>query len=545
MKWVKQSSFFYIVIGIVLLLPVILPYFKPGYFPSHDGEWAVVRAGEMFREVRDMQFPPRYSAALNFGYGYPLFNFAYPFPYYLATILHVVHIGFVDSIKVIFASSVIGSFLGMFFLSLYFWKSRKAALASALLYVYLPYRFVDLYVRGSIGESLAFSFYPFLLLSLLFIASKKTRNVGIVCTAILIPMLATTHNISAVFFGIIFIVYIMALLIAHKSKDAMYSLLAVGWGGLLSAYFIVPALIEKANIKLSRTPIADRNLYFVTVGKLTIPTWGYGTPTDSNPFTYQIGLPQLAAFIVSLFAWNKVKNFEKTIFVSYLVLIVIFICMMFPFSSSLWTLPLLSEINYPWTLLLPIGFLICFIVGAIGRLKIGGNLLLALAAISIVMYIPYVKPITVNNFSDDYYITNEATTTSSNELMPLWVKKIPTQHFDKKIVSTGPITDERVQSNKISFQAILDTSEKLSINQIYYPGWRAYNNGVEQEIMYKNAEGIMTINLPSGKNNVVFAFTETPLRFTSNIVSLIAGIGVVGFLVVILWKNLHTKGRIK
>ena len=89
-----------IVIGIICCIPVILPYLSSGYFPTHDGEWAVVRAGEMFREIRDMQFPPRYSTVLNFGYGYPLFNFAYPFPYYVSTFLHVFQIGFIDSIFV-------------------------------------------------------------------------------------------------------------------------------------------------------------------------------------------------------------------------------------------------------------------------------------------------------------------------------------------------------------------------------------------------------------------------------------------------------------
>ena len=98
LHFLKNSKVLFFV-GIFICIPVILPYFHSGYFPSHDGEWAVVRAGEMFREIRDHQFPPRYSGVLNFGYGYPLFNFAYPFPYYVSTLFHFLKLGFTDSIK--------------------------------------------------------------------------------------------------------------------------------------------------------------------------------------------------------------------------------------------------------------------------------------------------------------------------------------------------------------------------------------------------------------------------------------------------------------
>ena len=67
-------------------VPLILPYFKSGFFPTHDGEWAVVRLAEMYREIKDFQFPARFSGYLNFEYGYPLFNFAYPMPYYFGLI---------------------------------------------------------------------------------------------------------------------------------------------------------------------------------------------------------------------------------------------------------------------------------------------------------------------------------------------------------------------------------------------------------------------------------------------------------------------------
>jgi uncharacterized membrane protein len=126
-----------------------LPYFRTGYFPTHDGEWAVVRLAEMNRELRDGQFPPRWSDYLNHGYGYPLFTFTYPLPYYLGAFLNQLGFGLVGAIKALFVLSIFlsGYFMFLFGRSLI---GTAGGLIAAALYVAAPFRLVDLYVRGSI-----------------------------------------------------------------------------------------------------------------------------------------------------------------------------------------------------------------------------------------------------------------------------------------------------------------------------------------------------------------------------------------------------------
>src|SRR3989344_5590527 len=91
------------IFSFLISIPILLPYFHAGYFPTHDGQWAVVRLADMYRTVKDLQIPARYSGYLNAGYGYPLFNFAYPFPYYVGLIPLSLGFGFVGSIKILFA----------------------------------------------------------------------------------------------------------------------------------------------------------------------------------------------------------------------------------------------------------------------------------------------------------------------------------------------------------------------------------------------------------------------------------------------------------
>lgn len=527
-----------IVLGVLVSIPIILPYFNNAYFPTHDGEWAVVRAAEMFRELKDFQFPPRFSQALNFGYGYPLFNFAYPGPYYMTTLIHGMGLSFITSVKILFAVTVPLSFYGMYFFSSAVFKKRSAGIISAILYIFLPYRMVDLYVRGNIGESLAFALFPFIFWCLYKICVKKTKTPYILLGTVFIFLLIISHNIMSIYLGILSVSFLMACIFSKKFKEALLTIATLLWGGLLSAYFIVPALFEKQFIKLSEIPIADRNLYFVTLEKLFISPWGYGTPTDTNAFPYLIGGPQLAG-VLSVFTFHSKKTtFEKSLCISFLITLLILIFMMFSVSQFFWQIPLLSEINYPWTLLLPIGFLASFLSGSVSLLKKGSFLGVILILISIFLYLPFARPSGFIDQQDSFYITNEATTTSSQELMPLWVKEFPMERYVNKVELTGENYASNIQysSKEISFVAEMKNSGPVTVNTIFYPGWRVYVNNSPHHISYENKKGLMVLELPKGTHDVVFYFSETPLRIFSNSISVISGILLCASIVLVLWR---------
>src|SRR5438309_437632 len=119
----------------------------------------VIRFTAFHQTLTTGQFPVRFVDRLNSNYGYPVMNFLYPLPFYLAELPKIIGLNFVDSIKVVFVVSSIASVLLMFWaLTLAF--EPLGAFAGALIYFFIPYRFLDLYVRGSLGENLAFSFIP-------------------------------------------------------------------------------------------------------------------------------------------------------------------------------------------------------------------------------------------------------------------------------------------------------------------------------------------------------------------------------------------------
>ena len=358
MKESFKRLIFLLVLTAIFSIPLTLPYFHQGYFPTHDGEWSVVRLTDMYRELKDHQFPARYSGNLNFGFGYPLFEFAYPLPYYLGIPFHFMHLSFVDSIKLLFLLSVPFSFLGMFFVSRLLWKDDKIAILSAILYLYYPYRLVDLYVRGSLGESLSLVLFPLIIYGILKFSQNKNLF-ALLFAGVSFGALIMTHNIMALeFLPIILLIMAIAVYNTKKEKISLslryLSILLIGFG--ISAFFWIPALAEKKLVALSVTPIDNILMYFVNPLQLIYSPWAYG----GNSISYQLGIVQLfilvcVLFILILKKHTKVTDIQKKLSIGILFLTILYVLLLFPFTIFLWkTVPLMSDITYPWTLLAPI-----------------------------------------------------------------------------------------------------------------------------------------------------------------------------------------------
>src|SRR3990167_10578406 len=140
----------YLFIILVLSLLALWPFFKKGYFETHDGDWMIIRLSAFHQTLTAGQFPVRFVDRLNNNFGYPVFNFLYPLPFYFAEIPKLLGFNFQESIKIISVLSTVFSVVAMYWaLSQKF--SKEASLAGAIIYLFIPYRFVDLYVRGSFG----------------------------------------------------------------------------------------------------------------------------------------------------------------------------------------------------------------------------------------------------------------------------------------------------------------------------------------------------------------------------------------------------------
>ena len=240
-----------------------------------------------------------------------------------------------------------------------------------------------------------------------------------------------------------------------------------------------------------------------------------------------------------LYFWQARKKvltkYHFQLSVLLLIIVVAFVSMMFSVSSLLWQAPLLKEINYPWTLLGPLCFVISLLAGFLClQHKFIKYLSVVLCVVAGILILPNARPSSYFDKGDSYYLTNDATTTSSRELMPLWVKTQPSLRVEQKvevIKGEGSISNSFADSRLITF--VVDAKDKITlrINTIYYPGWTIQANGVAVPIDYTNRLGVMDITVPVGRHEIIAKFGETPLRLTADILSLV-GIIIVLYLII-------------
>jgi uncharacterized membrane protein len=291
----KFSS--WILLCILLFIPT-LPLFHTGLPLTHDGSDHVARIANFYLSLSEGTLIPRWAENLNWGYGHPILMFLYPLPSYMASFFHVLGLSFVDSTKAVFGVTFILSGLTMF-LWLKTFVRKDAAFLGALLYCFAPYRFVDLYVRGAIGEHVAFMLVP-LVCYFILKTSRAVDKKFLVGGAFSLALLILSHNavsLMALPFILLYIVFLF-FQTEHRKYFLVSSSFIIVLGFLLSAFFWVPAVLE-AKYTLRSVVLKDQYLdRFSPLLNFFYSSWNYG---QSGQFSVQVGIIQWLVLIVG--AW--------------------------------------------------------------------------------------------------------------------------------------------------------------------------------------------------------------------------------------------------
>src|SRR3990172_7784497 len=132
-KLEKFISKYYFWLILFLVIPAIWALFVPGFYGASD-DIHIAWLQQMDKVLREGQLPPRYVPDVSYGFGYPLFNFVFPLPFYVAEIFHFLGFSLVESIKAVFALSFLFSGLLMYKLLREF-TSSFLSLIAALIYM--------------------------------------------------------------------------------------------------------------------------------------------------------------------------------------------------------------------------------------------------------------------------------------------------------------------------------------------------------------------------------------------------------------------------
>lgn len=533
-------TFVLLLILIIFQFFLIQPFFHQGFFPTHD-DIQTVRIFEYYQGLRYGGFPPRWSSGLLYGYGYPLFIFYNPFAYFLGAILIFIGSNFLIATKAVFILGFFIGVTGVFFLLRSFVGSVAAFVAS-MSYSLIPYRAVEVYVRGDLAEFLAYSLFPWVFW-VNFKLIKKPKDILLVClSAIFLAILILSHNISTFIYIIFLISFDLFYILKYEERNKRLVpvkgiSLSIFLALLITCFYWLPLLFESQFVQLSRITNDPINLYFLTFKQIWQSAWGYGGFLQQNPMSLQIGQIIIIVSALTLFFNIVIKTYFRNFIFFICMVFIISIIMETHLSQSIWDqITLLHYLQFPWRLhilnTICGTMLIGFFFYLVQHSKIYHHKLIKIFVVIIGISIIFFS------FKESYLFFREkyffeakpvAATTTGEEYLPKWVKSLPNTYPPNKITflkNDGKLENIEWGYYHKKFTSINDKNIQIRIAHIYYPGWKAYINNRPVHISYDNDFAQMEIAVPKGINNIVFTFQKTWWRWVADITSTTGTIGV-------------------
>jgi len=547
------SYLLFLSLTLILIFPSIKPLLKPDFFKMHDYTH-VARLSELDIALREGHFPARLSKNLGWGYDMPLFQFYAPLPYYLSELFHLLGLNFLDSIKICFGLTFFISFWGMFFLAKKFWGKWGGFLAG-LAFVYSPYRAVDFYVRGALGELFAISLIPWVLWSITEIVDKKGKKKMVLASLLLASFLLSHTVLNLVCFPLFLLFagfYMLVSKTFKKSFTRVISSFVLGIG--LSSFFLLPAFFEKKFSQVDKLigGYSHYSHHFLYFRQFIWGNWGYGGSVDGikDAMSLHLGKVHLGlaalAIVFSLIGilWTKRLGKKNLLVIFFVALLAILAFLSTYHAKPVWdALPIMVFVQFPWRLNSFIIVLIAFLAGAgiyyLSKFspKLAFLFCVAASALLLQINIKYFKPQEYITPSDYYYtdaeIIKKAMSDIIPDFIPIWVEKKPEKiAFDDYQVISGNPEIEAIQSktHKLILKVKNQEQADLQINRFYFPGWKVFIDNKEAFFEYKDTNGIITTSLPEGEYVLKLIFTKTPIRKLAEVVSFASL-----FLVIILY----------
>jgi len=542
-----NKNYIFFILALLLALPGLRYLLKPGFFPMHD-DTQVARVSVMAKALSQGQFPVRIVDGLGYGFGYPIFNFYNPLPYYFGGLCNLFGFSALNATKLMIAVGFLLAGAGIFLL-VNNYLGKLSALTASLIYIYSPYHAIQIFVRGSIAELWAYGLLPFVLY---FFVKRKTILGGIFLALVIL-----SHNITAILTLVLIALTTLILCFLRSKKERIRVLFnsskIIFLGLVLSAFFWLPAFLEKKLTQVDSMVHDKFNplLHFVYPGQFWTSAWGYGgsAPGLNDGMSFQLGKIQIIVALLSIPLYFLTKKyFSKILNIVFIIVWILFISSllaMLPVSAILWAgfYRQLSYIQFPWRFLtfadLGLAFLSGFSVYMLGKIKPGIikkiSFIIILVAILIVNLKYFVPQYTFPAQDSDFLKKDKiswVTSAISDEYLPIgfpkpkFIEEISDGKFS--LTQKGEIIENRITSSVYLLTVNTDKENILKINTAYFPGWKAWLDGKNIKITVQNY--LMAIQVPKGNHRIKIAFTNTNIRLISDIISLTA------LMLIILWK---------
>jgi len=541
---------------LLLSVPFIGPLLNPHWIMVGESTDQILRVIELNRGIHEGELYPRWFGDLAGGFGNPYFVFYAPLIYYVSAAFHFLGFGILSSLKLMIFLGVVLSGIGMFLLARTFW-GNYGGLVSAVAFIYVPYRMVNIYIRGDFAEAFAMALFPFVLYFFYQLLDQKTWHywVGAVTSY---AALILTHNCSALIFSGFLVLFIgFFSLRERKLRKSLRGLGGVAWAITLSAVFWLPALLEKKWVNIHRIysdPALDFHNNFLQLDKLLSPAWNLEGGIGGRDLPFQIGWPHLLLAFFS-FVYIMQLNSEKSVVRQntqfFLLCVLLALFFIHPSSELMWEkLPLLKYLQFPWRYLTVLATFVSLLCGGLFVYFSAASKMNQKAFLTVLLIVIVLATIQYCHVKG-YYVMNEEILTPAfvkkdggtvsacnksgmdtiedyGEYMPRSVTRLPSKEVAGKVFSPSgktKIMNLKLFLDRYEFTASAEDNEEVIVGSFYYPGWEARVQG-KPISLFTDEEGLIHLRIPRGNNQVVVAFEDTWERKLARAISLV---GVLGF----------------
>lgn len=237
----------YAVCYLVIILMASIPLFNNYLIRGHDIYFHLMRIEGLAQGLRAGEFPVRIQPAWYDGYGYAVSVFYSDLFLYPVALLRLLGISLQDAYKVyvvlcnIATALISGYSFGKIF------RKREIGVFGSCLYTLAPYRLVNLYTRGALGEYTGMIFWPLLIYSCVLLLNEDRNKVqlqkGAVFMGISMAGMLQSHMLTAE----IACMVLLLVVIVHCRRTFHKEVMLAGCGAVaaalgLSAWFLIPFL---------------------------------------------------------------------------------------------------------------------------------------------------------------------------------------------------------------------------------------------------------------------------------------------------------------
>jgi len=510
----------------------------PGFPYTHDGENHLARIANYAVALRQGQFPPRWAPSFWSGYGYPVFNYNYPLVNIAALPFLAIKIPTEITLKIIVSFSVVLSVIALWEM-LHKRVTSCSATVGVLVWLFAPFTYTNLYVRGAVGEIAAYA-SALSVVWMIDVWREKRSKFAALWVFVSMFALMLAHNIITMLLLPIIMGWLIFLYWKKPFDRMLFGVMGLAMGA--SIFFWIPALFEKHLVNVDTSQVLKEYvLHLPTLSQLVFAPvqFGYSFIGPVDSLSYQVGI---SFFVSCAIAVLMMKTLRKDRFFSLVIGILGFgsVLMLSQYASPVWErITILRYVQFPWRML---GFLALFggVISAWVMEKMSivlQKIMLITLCVSFVQFLrfPFSPRFTHEDF---YYKTYPLTSTILDEDKPktLHLAIAELSSHMPHIESGVTFTQKYWNGSQRVYTVKSEKDHTIIEPTTFFPGWKTFIDEQEVVIDEKRAKGLITFDVPAGTHTIETRFTQdTVPRKIGNTISLISFMFFA--LVVLRWRR--------